>query len=77
MLLNEVKSQCLFSEGETEATHVFLELKYQPKTFYVFNNQVPHMVINYAQTRYLMSVEFQANKHKLTYEQLLKEMEIA
>jgi hypothetical protein len=77
MLLNEVKSQCLFSEGETEATHVFLELKYQPKTYYVFNNQVPHMVINYAQTRYLMSVEFQANKNELTYGNFLKEMEIA
>jgi hypothetical protein len=77
MLLNDVKSQCLFSEGETEATHVFLELKYQPKTYYVFNNQVPHMVINYAQTRYLMSVEFQANKNELTYENFLKEMELA
>jgi hypothetical protein len=69
MLLNDVKSQCLFSLGETEATHGFLELKYQPKTYYVFNNQVPHMVINFAQTRYLMSVEFQADKNELTFDQ--------
>lgn len=69
MLLNDVKSQCLFSLGETEATHGFLELKYQPKTYYAFNNQVPHMVINFAQTRYLMSVEFQADKNELTFEQ--------
>jgi hypothetical protein len=69
MLLNDVKSQCLFSVGETEATHSFLELKYQPKTYYVFNNQVPHMVINFAESRYLMSVEFQADKNELTFEQ--------
>lgn len=69
MLLNDVKSNCLFSVGETEATHQFLELKYQPKTYYVFNNQVPHMVINFAQTRYLMSVEFKANKDELTFGQ--------
>lgn len=69
MLLNDVKSQCLFSVGETDATHKFLELKYQPKTYYAFNNQVPHMVINFAQTRYLMSVEFQADKDELTFEQ--------
>jgi hypothetical protein len=69
MLLNDVKSHCLFSVGETEATHGFLELKYQPKTYYAFNNQVPHMVINFAESRYLMSVEFEADKNELTYEQ--------
>ena len=69
MLLNDVKSNCLFSVGEAEATHKFLELKYQPKTYYVFNNQIPHMVINFAQTRYLMSVEFKADKDELTFDQ--------
>jgi hypothetical protein len=69
MLLNDVKSNCLFSVDEAEATHEFLELKYQPKTYYVFNNQVPHMVINFAQTRYLMSVEFKADKDELTFDQ--------
>lgn len=68
MLLNDVKSFCLFSVGETEATHGFLELKYEPKTYYAFNNQVPHMVVNFAQTRYLMSIEFQADKNELTFE---------
>jgi hypothetical protein len=73
MLLNDVKSNCLFSVGETEATHGFVELEYQPKTYYAFNNQVPHMVINFAEPRYLMSVEFQADKNELTYETFLKE----
>ena len=74
MLLNNVKSHCLFSVGETEATHGFIELKYQPKTYYAFNNQVPHMVINFEEPRYLMSVEFEADKNKLTFEQLLREV---
>ena len=74
MLLNDVKSYCLFSVGRTEATHKFLELKYQPKTYYAFNNQVPHMVINFEEPRYLMSVEFQENKDQLTFDQLLREI---
>ena len=74
MLLNDVKSHCLFSVGRTEATHGFLELKYQPKTYYAFNNQVPHMVINFAESRYLMSVEFKEDKDQLTFEQLLREI---
>lgn len=73
MLLNDVRSCCLFSVEEAEATHSFSELKYEPKTFYVFNNQVPHMVANFERSRYLMSVEFQANKNELTFDQLLKE----
>lgn len=74
MLLNDVKSNCLFSMGGDEATNAFLELKYRPKTYYLFNNQVPHMVINFAQSRYLMSVEFAEGKDELTYEQLLGEI---
>jgi hypothetical protein len=74
MLLNDVKSYCLFEVGKDEATRSFLELKYAPKTYYVFNNQVPHMVINFNESRYLMSVEFEADKNELTYEQLLGEI---
>jgi len=74
MLLNDVKSSCMFEVGHDEATHTFLELKYTPKTYYVFNNQVPHMVINFAESRYLMSVEFVEGKDELTYEQLLGEI---
>jgi len=71
MLLNGAKSYCLFSMNRTEATNEFLELKYQPKTYYAFNNQVPHMVINFEEPRYLMSVEFKEDKEQLTFEQLL------
>jgi len=74
MLLNNVKSHCLFEVGHDEATHTFLELKYRLGSYYVFNNQVPHMVINFNESRYLMSVEFEADKNELSYEQLLGEM---
>lgn len=74
MLLNDVKSHCLFEVEKDEATRSFLELKYAPKTYYVFNNQVPHMVTNFGQSRYLMSVEFAEGKDELSYEQLLGEV---
>ena len=74
MLLNEAKSNCLFEVTRDEATRQFVELKYAHKAYYVFNNQVPHMVTNFAQSRYLMSVEFAEGKDELTYEQLLGEV---
>jgi len=74
MLLNDVKSHCLFEVGHDEATHQFVELKYNPKSYYIFNNQVPHMVTNFAQSRYLMSVEFVEGKDELTFDQLIKEI---
>jgi hypothetical protein len=74
MLLNDVKSNCLFSVSKTEATHSFVELKYRLGSYYIFNNQVPHMVLNFNEPRYLMSVEFEADKNELSYEQLLGEV---
>jgi hypothetical protein len=74
MLLNNAKSNCLFSVNETEATHSFVELKYRLGSYYLFNNQVPHMVLNFNESRYLMSVEFEADKNELSYEQLLGEV---
>jgi hypothetical protein len=74
MLLNEVKSHCLFEVKHGGATRQFVELKYAPKTYYVFNNQVPHMVTNFAQSRYLMSVEFVEGKDELTFDQLSGEV---
>jgi hypothetical protein len=74
MLLNNAQSNCLFSVGAALATHSFVELKYRLGSYYIFNNQVPHMVINFNESRYLMSVEFEADKNQLTYERLLGEV---
>jgi hypothetical protein len=75
MLLNDVESKCLFADSKDEATHKFSELQYKVGKYYVFNNQVEHMVINFAQSRYLMSVEFEEDKYALTYDGLLRELE--
>lgn len=48
-----------------------IALNYQPSTFYLFNNQIPHTVINFDQPRFLFSLEFEAGKHQLTYAQLV------
>ena len=74
MLLNNAESNCLFSVSNDEATHTFVELKYQLKSYYAFNNQVEHMVVNFSRTRYLMSVEFEEDKNTLTFEKLLQEL---
>jgi hypothetical protein len=55
-------------------THSFVELKYRLGSYYVFNNQVPHMVLNFNESRYLMSIEFEADKNELTFDQLMREM---
>lgn len=74
MLLNDAPSHCLFSINEGGATHEFVELKYEIGSYYLFNNQVPHMVINFDKPRYLMSIEFEEDKYELSYESLLKEL---
>ena len=74
MLLNDVESKCLFSIEQGEITRTFKELKYKPETYYLFNNQVEHTVINFTQSRYLMSVEFEEGKDVLTFNNLLKEI---
>jgi hypothetical protein len=47
-----------------------LELKYSPDTFYVFNTQWPHTVLNFEAPRYLLSIEFVRDKNSLTYNEV-------
>jgi hypothetical protein len=42
-------------------------LEYSTNSLYLFNNQVPHTVINLSNTRYLFSVEFIDDKTQLSY----------
>ena len=74
MLLNNAPSHCLFSKDRTDAVNEFIELEYAPHTYYLFNNQVPHMVVNFDEPRYLMSIEFEEDKNELSYDMLLKEL---
>jgi hypothetical protein len=74
MLLNDAPSHCLFSTNKSETWNEFVELAYEPNNYYLFNNQVPHMVLNFDTPRYLMSVEFEEDKNELSFEMLLKEL---
>jgi hypothetical protein len=70
MLLSHVNSHCLFTEHDydkkTQAKIV--ELEYKQDTFYIFNTQNPHTVINFNGPRYMFSVEFEQDKTLLTYD---------
>lgn len=54
-------SHTLFGERVSSTSMHCLELCYKPSHFYLFNNQVPHTVINLDRNRYLFSLEFAGN----------------
>ena len=62
-------SHCLFAEAEG-VQFPFKELKYKPETYYIFNNQVRHAVLNFGVDRYLFTIEFNAPKEQLPFNQL-------
>jgi hypothetical protein len=50
------KSCCVFAKKlEDEQYFDIAELKYQPDTYYLFNTQEEHMVLNFSEKRYLLS----------------------
>lgn len=51
-------SHTLFGQSVSNTSMHCLELRYEPGRFYLFNNQVPHTVINLDVNRYLFSLEF-------------------
>ena len=68
MLLSSGKSHCLFGSNDA-VSFPFVELKYEPSIYYAFNTQVPHTVLNFEETRYIFSIEFDK---PTTYAQLLQ-----
>ena len=83
MLLNNWDtSHCLFNpkiqRGESveidNMTDKFIELKYKPNTYYLFNTQMTHSVYNFKDTRYLLTIDFFEDRTKLNYNQLLEEI---
>lgn len=74
MLLNfDGVSNCLFAQGEG-AQFPFEELKYQPDSYYLFNTQSKHMVLNFEAPRYLFTIEFEADSTALSFEYLLAQV---
>ena len=83
MLLNNWdRSHCMFNPNLKRGTNVahgnvkdkFIELNYEPQKYYLFNAQVAHTVYNFEETRYLLSIDFEEDRTKLTYKQLLEEI---
>ena len=69
-----MRSSCTFATNRDEQVFKVDELPYKPITYYVFNTQVEHMVNNYEATRYLFSIEFELDKDKLSFEDLVKDI---
>jgi len=76
MLLPFGKSYCLFENGErtNNLSGKFTELEYARNTYYAFNNQVPHSVYNFDKIRFLFTIEFEEDKTKLTFDDLIEEI---
>ena len=58
MLIKHQHSHCLFGTIRDEHYINITELNYKPYTFYIFNNQQYHSVLNLDQSRYLFSLYF-------------------
>jgi hypothetical protein len=58
LLSRDHHSHTLFGEPVNSTTFEALELCYPPSRYVLFNNQVPHTVINLDRDRYLLSLEF-------------------
>lgn len=50
------QSTCVFTKERSDEEYFEIaELKYQPDTYYLFNTQEEHMVLNFSERRYLFS----------------------
>lgn len=66
-------SHTLFGVNRDYVNKDIVELKYEPNTYYIFNNQMQHCVINLDGPRYLFSLYFEV---ETIYPQLRALMEI-
>jgi hypothetical protein len=64
-------SHTLFGTQRDQLNKDVIELKYAPDTFYLFNNQVEHTVINLDGPRYLFSLYFEKEKNYHSLKKLI------
>lgn len=76
LLTPETRSNCVFKVDSDQNVFKIDELKYKPGTYYLFNTQVSHTVYNFETTRYLMSIEFAKDKDELSFEELVKDIQL-
>jgi hypothetical protein len=80
LLVHHTHSHTLFTDaaafaGAADVPVVpAVELVYAPNTYYLFHSQQPHMVLNGAGPRYLLSLEFAADQVTLPYAELHAEL---
>ena len=68
------KSTCVFTRDLKEAEYFeFTRLEYVPQTYYIFNTQVQHMVLNYGERRFLFSFTLLGVK-EVPFEQTAKRL---
>ena len=75
LLSQDGLSHCLFLAGSPGVVFETHELKYEPDTYYAFNTQINHMVLNFKKPRYLLSLEFFGKDCRLTFDELCKDIE--
>lgn len=58
MLVSGLDSLCLFAEDSKEGAILenVTSLEYEPRLFYAFNAEKKHSIINFSETRYLVSL---------------------
>ena len=56
-------SHTLFGYQVDDHNKDVIELRYQPRTFYLFNNQIEHCVANLGGPRYVFSLYFKKEQH--------------
>jgi hypothetical protein len=75
LIYDNGNSRCLFAPGEFDVVTSFVELKYAPATYYAFNTQELHTVLNFEAPRFVFSLEFVDKDHGLTYDALCSDLE--
>ena len=84
MLIEHHHSHCVFVDRNTftnnnlqqhpSKNQYLLELCYEPGVMYLFNTQIPHMVLNFSGYRYMFSVRFQEPKQVLKYADVVRHL---
>jgi hypothetical protein len=74
LLSTEHQSHCLFTNQKKEDTlKEVIEIKYEKNTYYAFNSEKLHCILNLEKPRYLFSIQFKDNT--FSYNNLLKYLE--
>jgi len=74
LIYDNGNSRCLFSSEDFGVVNKFVELKYAPATYYAFNTQELHTVLNFEAPRFVLSIEFTNEDRELTYDQLCSDL---